>query len=172
MRAMCRSLAVACSLALSAPVRAQVPMILGSWNVGIDAGASVPTGGTANVYYAGWTAGAWLAYHSVGASLSVRGGYSYQHFLASLATTSSATVHGLSLEAVGHLPALYVKPFLLAGVGGYHRSDVATRFGWHVGGGVAFNVLSHTALLEAQFLEMGTGSSAFHTIPITLGLVF
>src|SRR5690349_16653149 len=106
------------ALALSASARAQVPMFMGSWNVGIDAGASVPTGGTANVYYAGWTAGAWVGYHAVGAGVSVRGLYRYQHFAGSLSTTPNISMNGLSLEAVGHLPAVYVKPYLLFGVGG------------------------------------------------------
>jgi hypothetical protein len=160
------------ALALSASARAQVPMFMGNWNVGIDAGASVPTGGTANVYYAGWTAGAWLGYHSVGASVSVRGLYRYQHFVGSLSTTPNISMNGLSLEAVGHLPALYVKPYLLFGVGGYDRSDASAKLGWDVGGGVAFTMLSHTMLFEARYLDVVGGSNAFHTIPITLGLVF
>ena len=160
------------AFALSARAGAQVPMVLGSWNAGIVAGASVPTGHTGDVYYGGWTAGAWLAYHSVGASLSARAMYSYQRFQGAVSTTPDLSINGFSGEVIGHLPSLYIRPYLVGGIGAYHVSDEGTHFGWHAGGGFAFNFVSHTMLLEAKYLAIGTGATEFHTIPITLGLVF
>jgi hypothetical protein len=152
-----------------ASAKAQVPMFLGNWNAGIGGGASIPTGSMSNVYYAGWTLNAWVAYHGVGSSISGRAMYSFQRFTASLPSTPAINTNGFSGELVGHLPAIYAHPYLLAGVGGYHLSDIGTRFGWHAGAGVAFHIISRTTLLEAKYLAMGNN---FHTVPITVGIVF
>ena len=163
------NLLVIAAIVWSGPVRAQVPMFLGTWNAGITGGASIPTGNFSNAYYAGWTVGAWVAYHEVGTSLSGRAMYSYQRFTASLPTSPTINANGIAGEVVGHLPAVYARPYLLGGLGGYHLTDAGWKLGWHAGGGLAFTILNHTTLFEAKYLSMG---NAFNTVPVTIGLVF
>jgi hypothetical protein len=152
-----------------ASARAQVPMFMGVWNAGIGGGASIPTGSTAKTYYAGWTLNGWVAYHGVGSSLSGRAMYSFQRFEGAVASTPAVSANGISGELVGHLPAIYAHPYLLGGVGGYHLTDSGWKFGWHAGFGLAFHILNHTTLLEGKYLAMG---GPFHTVPVTVGLVF
>ena len=161
--------------ALSGNARAQIPMVLGSWNAGVQAGISVPSGTSADDYDLGWTGAAWLAYHPVGATLSVRAMISYQRFeLADSSTlVNNANVMGYSGELVARLPSSFVRPYLIGGAGAYTRTDVGTRFGWHGGGGFAFQFLEHTLLAEVRYLNVpGSGEQRLRTFPITLGLVF
>jgi hypothetical protein len=165
----------ACALALPRGADAQVPMVFGSWNAGVQAGVSVPSGTSADDFDLGWTAAAWLAYHPIGATLSVRALISYQRFdpADSSSLTSAANVMGYTGELVARLPALGVRPYLLGGAGAYNRTDFGTRFGWHAGGGFAFSFLERTLLLEARYLNVtGSGEERLRTFPITLGLVF
>ena len=152
-----------------ASANAQVPMFMGNWNAGIAGGASVPTGTMSNSYYAGWTVDGWVAYHGVGSGLSVRAMYSFQRFNGSVAGVPAKSANGISGELVAHLPAIYARPYLLGGVGGYHLTDNGWRFGWHGGFGLAFHIVGRTALFEAKYLAMG---NQFHTVPITAGIVF
>ena len=152
-----------------ASAKAQVPMFMGNWNAGIGVGGSIPTGSMSNSYYAGWTVDTWVAYHGVGSSLSGRAMYSFQRFTGSVQSTPAINANGVSGELVAHLPALYTHLYVVGGVGGYHLSDIGWRFGWHGGFGLAFHIMSRTALLEGKYLAMGNN---FHTIPVTVGLVF
>ena len=150
-------------------------MVLGSWNAGVQAGVSIPSGTSADDYDLGWTVGAWLAYHPVGATLSVRAGISYQRFEVadSSALVNPGNVMGYTGELVARLPVIYVRPFLLGGAGAYTRTDFGTRFGWHAGGGFAFTFLDRTLLAEIRYLEVpGSGEQRLRTFPLTLGLVF
>lgn len=174
MFALC-AVVVAALCALPTRAHTQIPMVLGNWNAGIQAGVSAPSGTSANDYDLGYTGGAWLAYHPLGATLSVRGMISYQRFeLAdSSVLVNPANVWGYTGELVAKLPELGVRPFLLGGAGAYSRTDFGTRFGWHLGGGFAFLFLERTLLAEVRYLNVpGSGEERLRTFPITLGLVF
>jgi len=165
-----------CALAATPPrASAQVPMVFGSWNAGIMAGVSAPSGTSADDFDLGWTGAAFLAYHPVGATLSVRAMISYMRFdpADSSVLVNPANVVGYAGDLVARVPAFGVRPYALAGGGAYTRTDFGTRFGWHVGGGFAFEFLERTLLLEARYVHVpGHGEERLRTFPITLGLVF
>ena len=157
----------------AAPLAAQMPMLLGSWNTGLLAGVSVPTGSTADAFNTGWTGAAWLSYSPIGGKLAVRAQVQYQHFeQAEATTTDNVDITGGSVELVALLPSVYLRPYLLGGVGPYHTSGGDTDFGWHGGAGFLFSVLGRRLLFEARYLSIGSGGGAFKTVPITLGIVF
>ena len=172
------SLAIAtCALGIALPgsATAQIPMVLGGFNAGVQAGVSVPSGTSADDYDLGWTAAAFLAYHPIGATLSVRALISYMRFDPADSSTlvNSANVMGYSGDLVARIPATYVRPFLLGGAGVYNRTGFGTRFGWHAGGGFAFTFLERTLLFEVRYVKVpGSGEDRLRTFPVTLGLVF
>lgn len=162
------------ALMLGAPaLAAQMPMFMGSWNTGLLAGASVPTGTTADSFEAGWTAAGWLSYSPIGGKLAMRAQIQYQHFQGASGTTNSDTeITGGSVELVGLLPAVYLRPYIFAGAGPYWSSGNDSELGLHAGAGFFFNFLSRRLLFEARYLSIGSGGATFHTVPITLGIVF
>lgn len=152
---------------------AQIPMVFGSWNAGVLAGASVPTGTTGDQFESGWTAAAWGSYSPIASRLSIRAQVSYHHFQPASGTQgSSATLWGYTGDAIMYLGAVYLRPYLLAGGGVHTRTGHGTDISWHAGGGFAFPFLGRTILFESRYLNVGTGADRFRTVPVTVGLVF
>jgi hypothetical protein len=165
-----------CSAALlvlvSHGASAQVPMIMGVFNAGVLAGASVPTGDTGDAFDSGWTAGLWGSYSPLAAKLSIRLQVSHHHLNSVQPQEEDAKLWGYTGDALVHLPAVYVRPYVFAGGGAHTRTGHGSDLSWHAGGGFAFPFLTRTLLFEARYLNVGTGDDRFRTIPVTVGLVF
>ena len=189
---MIRKLAVVSALALTAaaaaPAHAQLP-----FRLGVQAGASIPTGdwkdGTNTGYHVGILAEAKPALFPVG----IRADVIYNEFGLDEDEVGVSDVDfrllNVNANAILELPGVGLRPYLIGGLGWYQgwfngeddSSDKESAVGFNVGGGIRFGLSGFGAAIEAHYRSANIDFSDFfgedaeleaRFIPISFVLTF
>ncbi len=186
---MIRKLAVVSALALTAaaaaPAHAQLP-----FRLGVQAGASIPTGdwadpGVSTGYHVGVLAEAKPALFPVGVRADVI--YNELGFEDDVTTVDDADFRLLNVNAnaILELPGVGLRPYVIGGLGWYQgwasgggdESDKESAIGFNVGGGIRFALSGFGAAIEAHYRSAnidfgGDDDLEVRLIPISFVLTF
>jgi hypothetical protein len=137
-----------------------------------DIGAAVPHGTFSTAFDSGVSFNAGLEYAAT-SHFSLEGIFGAHHFPGKIAGDTTAIQFGGGGKAF--LAAGPNKPFVRAGIAGYHFTSATTEFGGYVGGGLLHEFNAHLGLEAAYtFHAVNTSGSAakFSTFQVGLRYVF
>jgi hypothetical protein len=168
----CSSLALAAVLAIgSTGAQAQRPI-----QVGIAAGASIPTGDLGDQTDTG--------YHVTGIAeiapllmpFGVRAELMFNQ-LKIKGTSDNLNLFALTGNAVFGLPGIVISPYLIAGVGYYNSkftgfSDSSNDLGLNGGVGTKFRLGGLSTFGEIRYHNVFVEGSDLRVVPITFGILF
>ncbi|HET7451442.1 MAG TPA: outer membrane beta-barrel protein [Thermoanaerobaculia bacterium] len=172
---------------------------------GISGGADFPVSDQSDVYKTGWNGTALLAFNFGTSPFGLRVDGSYHEFRtksdfeAEFGNGKTRIVDGTFDVVIGPRN-MAVEPYFLGGGGAYDMrfegqdittgnafKDTTTRFGWNVGGGIAFPLgppgTSSRIFIEARYTSVSvdvdrfsnsihTGGTRFTFVPVNVGFVF
>jgi len=178
MKVLILAIAIAAGTGLTSPVGAQQ-----STHLGIAGGAAFPVGKLDSTYASGPSGLITLSAGSQDAPLGLRVDYQYDGFKGK--TIGGTAVHGIhvnSLTANLVVPFRvgYAKPYIIGGAGLYPlRLPGATKrendWGANGGAGIGFPLPSTSigGFIEVRYHSVTrSNASAYHFIPVTLGVMF
>ena len=179
----------------SAPPAARAQAPPSGLSFGIGGGLSVPVNTAREVFRNGFNGQAFVRLDLGPMPFAIRADFTYQGFdLRAPRSTPAGTVTGGTGSVLGgvanaqiYLFSGHVRPYVLAGVGGYvvrtdadgavvtPRSD--TRLGADAGAGLALTLGVLNVYAEGRadnvFVDPGlTGDRSFELVPLTVGVVF
>lgn len=169
-------LAVA-GLALSLPVasaKAQLP-----FDIGVLAGASMPTGDFGDGFDTGFNIGATLGFSPAMMPVGIRIDGVY-HSLGSSGAGEDLSLITATANAAFELPVAAmpgVAPYLIGGLGLYSAdaggaSERQNEFGWNVGAGLRFALAGFSAFGEVRYNSFSIDDADFTFVPISFGIMF
>jgi hypothetical protein len=184
---MIRTLAVVSALALAAaavPAEAQLP-----FRLGVQAGASIPTGDMADGAKTGYHVGLLAEAKPMLLPVGVRGDIIYNEFGLEDDELGDIDVDfrllNVNANAILELPGVGLRPYLLGGLGWYQGwfvsddddTDKESAVGFNVGGGIRFGLSGFGAAVEAHYRTVnldfdGVGELETRFIPISFVLTF
>ncbi len=173
---------------------------------GISGGADFPVSDQSDVYKTGWNGTALLAFNFGTSPFGMRVDGSYHELETKsdldaffIGSGKTRIIDGTFDVVIGPR-STSVEPYLLAGGGAYDLrfegqdittgnafSHSTTRFGWNVGGGIAFPLgapeKSSRLFIEARYTSVSvnvdefsnsihTGGTRFTFVPVNIGIIF
>ena len=195
-------LAAAAAVCAAAPVRAQGTRPV---QFGLSGGADFPVADQHDVYGTGWNGTALLAFNFGASPFGMRIDGSYHELETKsqldpfFGGSGKTRIIDGTVDFVVGAKNHAVEPYLIAGGGAYDLrfegqdittgnafDDSTTRFGWNVGGGLAFPLRpggSSRIFVEARYTSISvdvdrfsnsvhTGGSRFTFVPVNIGIIF
>ena len=179
MKTLILPLALALGVALSGSAAAQAtrPATISTLYVpifGVTAGIALPIGRLADDHAAGYSLGGLVEYAVSGQPYALRGELVYQHFALKSGRTDGRATNLTSLGAtiVYKMQQSPSNTFLTGGIAIYNGTDLGTRPGANVGGGVEIPLQGFSATGEARLHVMLADGRPALTIPLTVGIRF
>ena len=188
---MIRKIAAVSALALIAaaatPAHAQLP-----FRLGVQAGASIPTGDMGDANNMGYNVGVLAEVKPALFPVGIRADVIYNEFgyddevLDAIgADDGDLRVLNVNGNAIFELPGIGLSPYILGGLGWYQAwediegesSDKESGVGFNIGGGIRFGLAGFGAAVEAHFrsvnIDVGDGEEfEVRYVPISFVLTF
>ena len=165
--------AVAAVAVMASSAVAQMPAK--PWSIGVQAGASMPTGDFGDASNAGFNVGGNVKFKLTGVPVAVQGEVLYNSF----GGKTVGTIDMPTINILGFGGAVsYAMPsglYFIGGLGMYNSTcsgcTSTTKFG--LNGGAGFNLpLSFGAFIEARFHSIMTDPKSTNFMPISFGIRF
>lgn len=173
---MSRKMLAVAAFALVAPVMAARAQV----SIGVAAGASVPTGTSADAVETGYHVMATLGIMPPLAPVGFRVDGMFNEFNSKSTVTDVKTrISALTANAVFSAPGVVVlSPYLIGGLGMYNTTlspkpttfSASNDLGFNLGGGIKFGLAGFGAFGEIRYHQITDGGYKF--VPITFGIIF
>jgi hypothetical protein len=173
---MLRKLFIAGVVGLIVPVTAAQAQV----SLGIAAGASMPTGTTADALDVGYHLMATIGVTPPLAPVGFRVDGAFNEFESkpSIIANYKSRITSLTANAVISAPGVVVlSPYLIGGLGIYNSAkspagttSSSTDMGFNLGGGIKFGLAGFGAFGEVRYHQIMEGGARF--VPITFGVIF
>jgi len=186
---MIRRIAVVSALAIAAaafaaPAEAQLP-----FRLGVQAGASIPTGDMGDGAETGYHVGLLAEAKPVLLPIGVRADVIYNEFGSSGEDDVDFRLLNVNANAIFEMPGVGLRPYLLGGLGWYRGNfnadgesgDAESAIGFNVGGGIKFGLAGFGAAVEAHYRSVnlefdvpviGTQELKTTFVPVSFVLTF
>ncbi|HWC75650.1 MAG TPA: outer membrane beta-barrel protein [Gemmatimonadales bacterium] len=170
------ALALAATLGLTMPLRAQINPQTEGFRFGLGLGATMPMGDYGSLDKMGINILGVFETPIAGSPLYLRADGLYSS-TAHEGTSGTTSILGGTASALYHFsaPHAQARPYALAGLGIYNYdpgSNSQTKIGLALGGGVTFNLGGLNAFAEARYVSIQTSGSSATLVPLTVGLMF
>ena len=171
------ALALAAILPGTAAAQAGQPATISTQYIpifGVTAGIALPIGALAEDHAAGYSLGGLVEYGVRGEPYALRGELIYQHFALKRGRTEGSSVNLTSLGAtiVYKMQPTATNSFLTGGIALYNGTDLGTRPGINVGGGIEIPLQGFSATGEGRLHLMLSDGRPVITLPLTVGIRF
>lgn len=141
---------------------------------GVTAGIALPIGALSEDHAAGYTLGGLVEYGVRGEPFALRGELIYQHFALKTGRTTGSSVNLTSLGAtiVYKLQPTPSNTFLTGGIALYNGTDLGTRPGVNLGGGIEIPLQGFSATGEGRMHLVLADGRPVLTLPLSVGIRF
>jgi len=148
--------------------------------IGIAAGAALPTSDLSDGANTGYNVTGTLAWNPQMVPLGIRIDGAYNRFGFKGGVDGNISFTSVSGNLVYKVPSASVSPYLIGGGGWCHSNAALTGFGsgssndfcWNAGGGISMPLSGFDTFIEARYNQIQGNGGSLKFVPITFGVMF
>ena len=165
---------------VSVEANAQIATAAKPVQIGVAAGAALPTSKLSDASNTGYNVTGTLAWNPQMVPLGIRIDGSYNRFGFKDGVDGNMSFTSVSGNLVYKVPSASVSPYLIGGAGWCHSNASLTGFGngssndlcWNAGGGINMPLSGFNTFIEARYNQVQLDGGSLKFVPITFGVMF
>jgi len=167
-------------VSLSFEASAQVAHAAKPVQIGIAAGASLPTSDLSDGANTGYNVTGTVGFNPQLIPLGIRVDAAYNRFGLKGGVDGNIAYTAVSGNLVYKFPSATVSPYAIGGAGWCHTSASVTGVGsgndnnfcWNAGGGISMPLSGFDTFIEARYTQVQSSGTSAKFVPITFGVMF
>jgi hypothetical protein len=148
--------------------------------IGVAAGAALPTSDLSDITNTGYNVTGTIAFNPQMVPLGIRIDGSYNRFGLKQGVNGNFSFTSVSGNVLYKIPSASVSPYLIGGGGWCHSNGSVTGAGsassndfcWNAGGGLSVPLSGFDTFIEARYNQVQGNGGSLKFIPITFGVMF
>jgi hypothetical protein len=165
---------------VSFEANAQIATAAKPVQIGVAAGAALPTSDLSDITNTGYNVTGTVAFNPQMVPLGIRIDGSYNRLGFKQGVDGNFSFTSVSGNVLYKIPSASVSPYLIGGGGWCHSNASATGGGsvssndfcWNAGGGLSMPLSGFDTFIEARYNQIQGNGGSLKFIPITFGVMF